>query len=340
MKYRIIAAMLCGLLLISGCQKQDAVKKKKEESAGTGYGVSQKSALLMQDLYFLRPGTTRQEVEAALGSPQSFLIADANKDTYRLTTGETLVLTYNEKEKITAAQFSDLSGKRQDFFAYLNELGIITNYHPSETEPEEETQPEQEPETSVDVPVVDQPMADPSKAGYFATKRYDYALADQIIALGAERETVVSALGKPNSYSSVTFAKDTYIVDVYVMEDGSSLHLDYGYNRLKLRAVRQIKGTESVDYLGSWGEEKKPSGYIRGVRKQVFMNLKQNATPAEIYRRYGAPDWLEGNADRYRDAYQMRDGAVFYLDFGPNHNALTAATMQKADSTIVVYTLR
>ncbi|MBQ8895016.1 MAG: hypothetical protein IJ043_11500 [Clostridia bacterium] len=336
MKYRLIAALLCCLLLFSSCKEQ-AVTKEQEESGGTGYGVSQKSAITLQDLYDLRPGTARETVLSALGSAQSFIIAENNTDTYRLADGETLVLTYTEAGKIKTAVLTDTSGKKQDFFGYLNELGILLNYTPGSTVVVEEPDAEKpEPESPDETPVVNV-----DGSGYFSGKQYSYELADQILAIGAERETVVSALGKPNSFSSVSFRKDSYLVDVYSMEDGSTLYLDYGYTRTKLRAVQKIKGGAASNYLGSWEEEEKPSGYLRTARNaQLFSNLKKNAKPSEIYRRFGAPDWLEGNTTRYRDAYQLLDGSVFYLDFGSDHNALTAAVLQKSNGTIVNYTLR
>lgn len=338
MKYRLMAVLLCVASLLSGCSRQ-AEEQKRENSAGTGYGVSQKSAIMMQDLYTLRPGTNREEVIRLLGSPQSFLMAENNEDTYLLSTGETVAIVYNERNKIESALYHDSSGRKQDFFAYLNKLGILTNYHPGESAPSDQEQTPQ-PETP-SVPEPENPVATPGEGGYFSSSQYRYELAEQILKLGEDRETILSAFGKPNGYSSVSFAKDSYLVDAYSMEDGSTLLLDYGYARTKLRAVQQIKGSAATSYLGTWGQEQKPTGYIRYTRnQQVFGNLKKNTKPAEIYRRIGDPDWLEGTADRYRDAYQLLNGAVFYLDFGPNHNSLTAAVLQKGDGTIVNYTLK
>lgn len=339
---RSTALLLCFLLLLCGCKKQ-ASTKEREDSAGTGYGVSQKSALTLQDLYGLQPGADRSQIQTLLGSPQTFIISESNTDTYRLSDGQTLLLTYNENDTVSTAVLTDTSGQKQDFFSYLNTLGILKNYHPS-GEQEETTAPvEEEPEQqeTVETPVEETPtVIDPDGSSYFSTKRYSYELADQILSLGAERETVVSALGKPNGYSSVTFEKDSYIIDVYVMDDGSSLYLDYGYTREKLRAVQQVKGGAAVNYLGEWGQEEKPSGYIRYTRNQrVFNTLKKNVKPSELYRRFGAPDWLEGTATRYKDAYQLLDGSVFYLDFGADHSSLTAAYILRSNGTIVNYTL-
>ncbi len=343
MKNRWIAALLAVILLcgLCGCKKEFSAAVQ-EESAGTGYGVSQKSALIMQDLYFLRPGTGRSAVSAALGSPVSLALEDGSTDTYRLTGGETLVLTYNENDKITQAVYTDLAGKKQDFFDHLKTLGILKNYQSStvdgEEEPpakeEEEQKPEPNPETEKK-PIIN------VDGGYFSGKRYSYEIADQILKLGAERETVVSALGKPNGFSSVAFQADSYIIDVYSMEDGTTLYLDYGYKRTTLRAVQKVEGTVTTEYLGEWGQEEKPAGFYRYTRNQtVFNTLKKNAKPSELYRRFGEPDWLEGNANRYRDAYLLLNGGVFYLDFGPDHAGLTAAVLKKSDGTIVNYPLK
>ncbi len=347
MKRRWMALLLTGVMLCSlgGC-KQAQVQKAKEESGGTGYGVSDKSVLTVQDLYFLRPGTNRSNVNKQLGSSLSYALEESNNDTYRLTDGETLVLTYNENDKIVTAVFTDTAGKKQDFFAYLNELGIISNYQAESgtvTEPETdpESQPDTQPEPDQSTGTTEEQPAVNTDGGYFSSKRYTYEMAEQILKLEVERETVVSAFGKPNSFSSVTFAKDSYLIDVYTMEDGGVLYLDYGYNRTNLRAARLVKGTTATDYLGTWGQEEKPEGYIRFTRNQsVFNTLKKNAKPSEIYRRFGAPDWLEGSATRYRDAYMLLGGDVFYLDFGPNHAGLTAVVLQRSDGSVVNYTLK
>ena len=352
MIFLLIGALLCGL---SGCKKA-VLTKAQEESAGTGYGTTEKSVLTMQDLYFLRPGSNRKAIAAQLGSPLFYALQEQDTDTYRLTGGETLVLTYNYNDKVTAAELTDTAGKKQDFFLYLNELGIISNYQKEETkEPETPDQPEETPEQPDSIPGQSADHVQPvepeqtpeeetpvkTEGGYFSAKRYTYEMAEQILKAGVERETVLSAFGKPNSFSSVNFAKDSYLIDVYAMEDGSSLCLDYGYNRMELRAVQKRSGTTVSNYIGSWGQEEKPEGYIRLTRNQsVFNTLKRNAKPSEIYRRFGAPDWLEGTANHYRDAYMLRGGDIFYLDFGPGHTGLTAIMLQKADGSIVNYTLK
>lgn len=331
---KIIALLLCISLAagFSGCKKEEKTSAR-EESGGTGYGTARTGALIEQDLYFLRPYAERAAVEEALGSPQTFVISDGNSCTYRLSKGEELTLKYTEADKLESAQYKDAEGKTQDLFAYLNSIGVLVNYSSGETV-EPEKQPEQEKEPTQEQPEQEQ-------GGYFSQKKYSYAMAEQILKVGALRETVISALGKPNGFSSVDFAKDGYIIDVYLMEDGSTLYLDYGYARTKLRAAQTEKGGNVTTYLGEWGAEPKPDGIYRGDRnRHLFNSLKKNTKPSEIYSRFGAPDWLEGNADHYRDAYLLQDGSVLYMDFGDGHSLLTAASIAKFDGGITPIQLR
>lgn len=359
-----IAVLLCIALAlgITACKRvEDA--PRREESAGTGYGTARSSALIEQDLYFLRPRAERSAVEEALGSPQSFVISAENSCTYRLSKGEELTLTYSEKDLLESAQYKDAEGKTRDLFDYLDSIGVILNYSsedkpsqgdsgsvseaPEQTLPEGGTNPENsqgtEPNQGEEAPNATIPNANQGDGfnTHFSTKRYSYAMAEQILKEGVLRETVVSAFGKPNGYGSVDYAKDGYIIDVYSMEDGSILYLDYGFTREKLRAARTEKGGEASTYLGEWGAEEKPDGLYRGDRNRyLFNSLKAKAKPSEIYSRFGAPDWLEGNADHYRDAYLLQDGSVIYLDFGANHSALTAASIVKYDGGITPVQLR
>ena len=331
---KIIAILLCISLAagVTGCKKEDKAPAR-EESGGTGYGTARSGALIEQDLYFLRPYTERAVVEEALGSPQTFVVSAENSCTYRLSKGEELTLNYTDSDKLKSAQYKNTEGKTQDLFAYLDSIGVITNYVSGE-DISTQTQPDQEKDPSAEQPEQEQ-------SGYFSKKRYSYAMAEQILKLGVLRETVVSALGKPNGFSSVDFAKDGYIIDVYLMDDGSTLYLDYGYARSKLRAARTEKGGKVSSYLGKWEAQAKPDGIYRGDRnRNLFNSLKKNTKPSEIYSRFGAPDWLEGNADHYRDAYLLQDGSVVYLDFGDGHSLLTAASIIKFDGGITPIQLR
>ena len=337
---KIIAILLCLSLGASlcACKKSGGENAPlREESAGTGYGTGRSSAIIEQDLYFLRPGSKRADVESALGSPQSFVVTDANSCTYRLAEGETLVLTYTKSDKVDTAEYTDAEGKKWDLFAYLNSKGIMVNYG-SSTPLEDETETPDQQTPDVELPQTGMPS---DIYYYFSIQRYSYEMANQILEEGALRETVVSALGKPNAYSSVDFKAHGYIIDVYYMDDGSTLYLDYGYAREKLRAVRKVKSGVNTDLLGEWGAEEQPDGLYRGDRtRYLFNNLTAGRKPSEIYRRYGAPDWYEGSSRSYQDAYCLQDGSVLYLDFGSGHSTLTAAFIKKADGGSIVLELK
>ncbi|MBQ7035780.1 MAG: hypothetical protein IJN34_08600 [Clostridia bacterium] len=339
MTKKILAFLLCLSLAmaLSACAKETAAPKT-EESGGTGFGTARGSSLVEQDLYFLRPGAAREDVETALGSPHSFILTDGNGCTYRLAGGEKLRITYSDEGLLEEARYTDGEGGEQNFFTYLNSLGILLNYEsedgeqpaPEPDKPEEPQKPQQDPY---------RPITDSSY--YFSIKRYSYTLAEQVLKEGVLRETVLSALGKPNAYSSIDFKADGYIIDVYQMEDGSTLYLDYGYTRKVLRAAEKVEGGVSSDYLGKWGAEQKPDGLYRGNRnRNLFNTLQKNAKPSEIYRKLGEPDWLEGRAEQYMDAYQLQDGGVIYLDFGSNHATLASVILQKPDGSKTPLNLR
>ena len=336
---KIIALLLClsFALGLCACQRKEGEETPiREESAGTGYGTGKVSALKEQDLYFLRPGSKKADVEKALGSPQSFVLTGSGRCEYRLADGEKLILIYNSNDKIEEAEYTDADGKHWDFFAFLNAKGIMVNYGSDQPKPESP-----EGEQSEQKPQEEQTVLPSDINYYFSSKRYSYEMAEQILEKGVLRETVLSALGKPNGYSSVDFKANGYIIDVYYMDDGSTLYLDFGYARQNLRAVRKVKSGVTSAYLGKWGAEQHPDGLYRGDRtRYMFNNLKEGQKPSEIYRRYGEPDWLEGNTKSYRDAYCLQDGSVLYLDFGTNHSTLTAASIKKDGGEIVVINLR
>ncbi len=339
MTKKTIALLLClsMMLALSACAKETAAPKT-EESGGTGFGTARGSSLVEQDLYFLRLGAAREDVEMALGSPHSFILTNSNGCTYRLGGGEQLKLIYSDEGLLESARYTDAEGGEQDFFTYLNSLGIILNYVSDE--------PQTQPEQSEDSKEQEKPQQDSYRPitesnYYFSIERYSYTMAEQVLKEGVLRETVLSALGKPNAYSSIDFKADGYIIDVYQMEDGSTLYLDYGYTRKALRAVEKVQSGVSSTYLGKWGAEQKPDGLYRGNRnRNLFNTLQKNAKPSEIYRKLGEPDWLEGRAEQYMDAYQLQDGGVIYLDFGSNHATLASVILQKSDGSKTPLNLR
>ena len=325
MNRKIIAILLC-LLMASGmsaCQSRTESSAEREDGGGTGYDAAKKSILIEEDLYFLRPGTARSEVEKQLGTAQEYMIDQVSTYTYTLSGGEKIELTYGVKDTVDLATYTDSEGNSQDLFIYLSSLGVLTGYMGNSSivqKPDSESSEED----------LQQQIAD---ASYFAVHTYRYDLAEEILKEGVTRDTVVAALGKPNSYSSVDFKKDGYIVDVYVMEDGSSLYLDYGYARTALRAVRQVKGGSISSFLGTWGAEAMPTEFYRSTVNVDGVKLRRNAKPSEIYAmsRLGEPDWLEGTKTNYKDAYQLSGGRILYLEFGPNHSALSNAYILSAE---------
>ncbi len=340
MKYRIIAMLLCLGLLLSGCRAGESAAAK-EESGGTGYGAARKSVLTEQDLYFFTHSTTRATVLAKLGSPQESLMSTKAVDTYRLADGQRLELTYSLREVVETAVYTDENGKSQSLFDYLTALGILKSagFTPEKPSVDPSEGEEPSPETP-DQPTVEKPI--PSGGDlYFSNETYSYAMAEQILVVGALRETVLSALGKPNRFSSVDFAKDSYIVDVYVMEDGSMLYLDYGYLRNELRAVRKLEGGNATNYRGEWGAEARPQGFYRITKNEtLFSSMKKGTTPANIYRQFGEPDWLEGSEQSWRAAYQLQVGDILYLEFGTANNSLSSALIQRSGGTVSVVALR
>ncbi len=344
MKKRMISLLLCLLLIagISGCGKQGAPAKEREDSAGTGFGVTAQSSLLLQDLYFIRPNAARGDIEQALGSPQSKVLGDDGQVTYRLQEGQQLKLRYSSANTLQEAVYIDVQGEEKDLFLYLSELGILKNYNTQQNQSgDAHSEPEEQPEEAPSQEQEEEPSREQDAGQYFSNLRYRYEVAEQLLKLNAARETIVSALGRPNSYGSISYAKDSYITDVYYMDDGSILHLDYGYAREKLRAVQMEKNGAFSTYLGEWGAEEKPQGFYRFTRNlNVFSSMKKNMKPSEIYRRFGEPDWLEGNPLHYRAAYMLADGAVYYMDFGTNNNALIAVSMEKSNGSVTVYPLK
>ncbi len=325
MNRRIIAMLLCLLMAgsMAGCSGETESAAAQEQGGGTGYDAATKSILTEEDLYFLRPGAAREDVELKLGSAQEYTIADGSTYTYTLKDGQRLVLTYGALETLDTAVYTDKSGKKQDLFSYFNELGVLTGYVGAGSstggtqaeKPQPQPQPEAEQQVQQDV------------GRYFASRTYSYELADEILKEGVERETVVAAMGRPNGFSSVDFKKDGYIVDVYNMDDGSTLYLDYGFTRTALRAVRKIKGSDRSSYLGTWGAEERSPEFYRTTVNVDGIKLRRGAKPSEIYAlsRMGEPDWFEGSQMHYSDAYQLTGGRVLYLEFGSNHASLSSA---------------
>lgn len=340
MKQRIIALLLCLLTVlgISGCGYREE-SAERENSGGSGYGAVRKSVLTEQDLYFFNHSTTQSEVLAALGTPQESMLSVDNGAEYHLKDGRTLSLVYSPRNTVQTAVLIDAEGTKKDLFDYLGELGIIKTVGSSSGQGSVEKPETEEPDSSE--PTVETPAAPVENSGYFANRTYSYDVAEQVLVVGALRETVVSALGKPHRFASSTYQEDSYIIDVYVMEDGSVLYVDYGYLRSSLRAVRRVKDGITEDYRGTWGAEEKPQGFYRITKNQsLFTSVKSGSTPAAIFKRFGEPDWLVGDENHWQAAYQLQNNAVLYFDFGTGGNRLSNAHLRKSDGTITVFALR
>ena len=340
MKQRFLAIVLCLLITFgsSGC-KMEGHEEKRESSGGSGYGAVQKSVLTLQDLYFFHYSSSRQEILERLGSPHEAMLMEENGAKYRLEDGTVLEIVYSQRDTVQTAELTDPSGQKQSLFDYLTSLGILKTVAPSggQTQaPSEEVPPTEvlpTPETPVETPK--------EETGYFSSRTYSYGLAEQILKAGALRETVVSAFGKPNRYGSVNYQEDGYLIDVYVMEDGSVLYLDYGYQRKTLRAVRKVKEGETSDYLGTWGAEEKPQGFYRITKNRgLFTSVKKGSTPAALFKRFGDPDWLTGEENHWKAAYQLQNNGVLYFDFGQGASGLSNAYILNGDGTIAVFPLR
>ncbi len=347
MKQRLMALSLCLLLLLSlcSCQKEEKAAAK-EESGGTGFGAVQKSALTEQDLYFMTYSTTRERIHQQLGTPQEALMTEDGVELYTLKDGQTLKITYSQQETVQEAIYTDQKGEQKNFFEYLTALGILQTvggHLPSAPVPDP-SEPDQTPEQEnpenpqlPEAPSVQQPV----KESFFSDKTYNMGVALQILKEGASRETVVSALGKPNRFSSVNFANDGYIIDVYVMDNGTILYLDYGYLRSTLRAVRKVEGSTIEDLMGQWGPEEKPQNFYRTTKNRtVFSSVKKESTPAAIFQRFGEPHWLEGEENHYQAAYKLLNDTILYLDFGAGNVGLSSAYLRAGDGSISIFALR
>lgn len=365
---RALLISLCLILCfsMSGCKKSSREENRKENSAGSGYGVSQKSIIGINDLYFFSVNTTKEQVLAALGSPQKYTIAAEGAVSYLLETGATLQLIYDDRDVVKSAIYTDESGKEQNLFTFLVEQGVLesagaTSNHQNTGVGDQATQaggtgnavknPASDPtggneaggEATEKNPTAGNkaPGADGADEQYFATERYSLDIASKLLVAGAKRQKILSALGKPNGYSSISFERESYLIDVYYMQNGSVYYLDYGYARESLRAVRVVKGSSVTVLFGKWGQEEKPKDFFYATRNLTgFSSLKKGARPSEIYRRFGDPDWYEGSASGYKDAYQLMGGAVLYLDFGAGHSGLKSATVRQKNGAIIPYTLR
>ena len=166
------------------------------------------------------------------------------------------------------------------------------------------------------------------QTGYFASGSYDKSIFDNSLTIGMSRNSVLDNIGKPNYYSSSNFKNDSYIIDCYVLNDGTTLYLDYGYSREYLRCARTEKSGIYSAYLGTWSIQSKPGGFTHDLISQTMLDaLRKDMVPSTVYSMLGEPHWYEGSSSRYRDAYELIDGTIAYLDFGSAHNKLSTITL-------------
>lgn len=345
------------MLSVSACKKAlPGENYPKENAGGTGYGAGVKSALYIEDFYFINVGTLKSAVELTLGSPHYTEEGNSFYSVYDLNNGDSIEFSFDqEKNTVSKAEYVYSDGNKSDFFGILVDVGVLKS-------PTSEGG-----QTNVDIPDNNvnpdnnnkPPQNDnPSNGGtpntpsdnkhnvvqgdQFATGMYNYTLIEPVLSLGVPRSSVIAAVGKPNYYFSHNFAYDSYIIDCYNLNDGSKLYLDYGYARDNLRCAAIYKNGSTESILGAkWIAQVKPAGFTRSVaNKNAVGRLKKNMTPAQVYKSLGEPSWYEGNRGSYSDVFALPNGEYAYLNFGSAHNRLTSISIRGADGTDTALTLK
>ena len=304
-----------------------------EDGGGTGYGVSVQSVLKLSDFYSVAKSSTRENNRTMLGSPQYTV---AERDAYTLQDGSTVTLIYDAKGVLSDSLYTEQeSGKSYSLFDKLALLGVLKSGSGGTSSAGAVTTDGQsggsQSETSEGAPT-----------GVFSKATYKRAAFDEALSLYLDRPTVLSTFGLPTGFTSRNYKKDSYILDTYLLEDGSMLLLDYGYDRKSLRAaaVKATDGTVST-YLGTWSGQAKPADFIRPtVTINQATSLSKGMTPEKVYEKIGEPMWFEGNAASYRDAYALSDGSVVYLEYENNHSKLLSAYRAAADGKQTAVTLK
>lgn len=340
-----------GLTVLAGCKSAPSggTGFRLEDSAFTGYGAAAKGTLTIEDFFFLSKGTSREVVSNAIGTESYLQNNESSQAVYELASGDHIVLEYDKDERISGAVYGYSNGDDEDFLQMLVELGILRSTNtvdissgsnggqsttpsdntdsPSDNSPTDD-QPDDETEINIKNPSDTTGSTPVVQTGYFASGSYDKALFDNALSIGMSRNTVLDNIGKPNFYYSSNFKNDSYIVDCYVLSDGSTLYLDYGYSREYLRCARTEKSGIYTVYLGTWSVQSKPGGFTRDLISQTMIDaLRKDMVPSTVYSLLGEPHWYQGSSARYRDAYELIDGTIAYLDFGSAHNKLTTITL-------------
>ena len=319
--------VLCILLLSSCAPKEEEFTSGTEDGGGTGYGVSTQSLLKLSDFYFVTKSSTRENNRLSLGSPQYSV---GTQDDYTLSDGSRVTLIYNEKGVLQDSTYTEADAKTAyTLFDKLALLGVVRSSTGNTSSGGQTTT------------TPSKPTEEKTPQGVFSTAVYRRAAFDGTLNLYLSRTSVLSAFGLPTGFTARNYRYDSYILDCYALEDGSTLMLDYGYDRTNLRAaaIRSTDGSVRT-YLGTWSAQQKPGDF---VRKNVTINqltaLRKGSSPQKVYETVGEPQWFEGNALDYRDAFTLSDGSVVYLVYSDHHTKLASA-YRMLDNKQVTVTLR
>ena len=225
---KILAAFaaLTILATLGGCKKADVTEQyAKEDAAGTGYGTAAKSALYIEDFYFLTIGSDKIAVELLAGSAHYHNESNELFPVYTLQNGDSIALKYNaETKKVESATYTySASGDSESFFDLLVNIGIIES--PIQETPGSATteipgeneivnMPDLNPSVTPDTPTIDNPTPN-TQAVTFASGTYELDKIKDKLSYNMLRSDVTSKIGHPNYFFSHNFAPDSYIIDCY-----------------------------------------------------------------------------------------------------------------------------
>ncbi len=331
---RILAVLLMSMLICAGCaptQQDTVILSGTEDGGGSGYGIGSQSVMRLSDFYGVSAGSMRDNNLLILGSPRYSLDLS---DTYPLSDGSQVVLTYNATGTLVETLYTDFeSGKSYDLFDYFISIGVLQGNIAEDDKPNApstDTTPDSEQNNA------------PSSIPVFSSQLYKKENIDGKLSLYLERNTVLTTIGAPSSFSARQYKKDSYIIDCYNLDDGSVLMLDYGYDRKNLRSAA-IRGADGVTsgYLGAWSAQSKPADFVRPtVRLNQITSLTKGMSALKVYTALGEPAWFEGKASDYRDVFLLEDGSTVYLSYTDAHSKLSGAYQITAEGKMVQVSLR
>lgn len=357
---RVISLTLMFSMLVSlaSCSKKtDSANYPTENAGGTGYGAAIKSALYIEDFYFMTLGTLKSKIDLLIGSAHYCKDNNELMPVYTLNNGDSISVTFDEKKStVSGATYTYSTGESENFFEMLVQLGVLrssTQESGNDTtvviptpdtndDTNDDTNENTTPDTQTPVVIPEQNTQTAIQGDVFASGMYNLTLIEAAIAVGMPRTSVVASVGKPNYYFSSTFAPDSYIIDCYNLTDGSKLYLDYGYARDSLRCAAVYKdGTYTSILSSAWKVQSKPEGFTRPVvASESIHSLSKNMTPAKVYKKLGEPSWYEGSRGSYSDVYLLSDGTYAYLNFGSAHNKLTSVSVKGENGSETVITIK